>query len=243
MNALHSNPNTMKHTFLTVLVTAVALAATGCGTQTPADCQLQSSANGPYLLKFTQAGAGTGCTATTGPDIFGDLWTFDPFDNGLIVAWPITSPLPTPPNPNAAVYGKGKFSAGFPAADQTCTVPSLTTINTGTVSYAVTELAFLNTALYLGTTFKANVAYTSGTCNRPYTVQAINPAHVCVTKEDCDPFSQPFASGINSAYDTDCNKDQWAQDQAAVLGADPGSGICFFVGPFPGLGGWKPVPK
>jgi hypothetical protein len=238
----------MKHTVLTVLIATAALVATGCGTMTPADCQLQSSANGPYALKFSQAGGlAAGCTTTDTPDVFGDLWLFDPYADGLIVAYPISGPLPDPPDPHDAVYGKGKFTSQFPGGDNLCTVPDLKndaagpmTIAPG-VSYTPTNLQFLSTALYLGTTFQANVTFTNGACSRPYTVQAINPAHVCATKEDCDPFSQPFASGVNSAYDTDCNTEQWAQDQAAILGGDPGTGICFFVGAFPGLGGWKPV--
>lgn len=239
----------MKRTVLTALVAVAAIAVTGCGTMTQADCQLQSSANGPYALKFTQAGAGTGCTAALAPDIFGDLWAFDPYDNG-IVAFPQAGTgalLPDPPDGKAAVYGKGKFTKQFPDADQTCTVDALKNDAGGPMdlgggsSYAPTNVVFLDTALYLGTTFKADVSFKNGACTRPYTVQALNPAHVCATKEDCDPFAQPFASGINSAYDTNCNTEAWAQDLAGQLGGDPGNGICFFVGAFPGLGGWKPV--
>ena len=246
----------MKRTVLTALVAAAALAVTGCGTMTAADCQLQSSANGPYALKFTQTGAatGTGCTTLT-PDVFGDLWTFDPYDNGLIVAFPsfpFSSLLPDPPDPHAAVYGKGKFTAGFPAQDETCTVESLKNDAGGPMdlgggrSYAATNVVFLNTALYLGTTFKADVTYTNGACSRNYTVQAIIPAVACGTKEDCDPFAQPFSSGINSQYDTECNLEPWALAQGQIVVEDvigdtyDGEGLCFFVGPFPGTGGWKP---
>jgi hypothetical protein len=239
----------MKRIVLTALVTA-AVAATGCGTMQAADCQLQSSANGSYTLKLTQAGAiqgGAGCTTTQTPDIFGDQWIFDPYDNGLIVAFVPRGAgpdnLPSPPDSHSAVYGKGKFTTGFPAADQTCTVAALKNDSGGpmqidaTHSYAATNVVFLNTALYLGTTFKADVTYTNGACSRPYTAQAIVPSVQCGTKEDCDPFAQPFASGINSQYDTDCIKDAWA----TTLSGDPATGYCFFVGPFPGTGGWKPV--
>ncbi|HUM10444.1 MAG TPA: hypothetical protein VLT82_05790 [Myxococcaceae bacterium] len=225
-----------------LVIVALSLVAAGCGTQTPADCQLQSSANGPYALKFSQAGAGTGCTATTGPDTFGDLWQFDPFENRLIVAFSaLNSTLPSPPNPNDPIYGKGHFSEQFPDANDLCSVPDFTRMQVdATHAYAVTNLQFLNTALYLGTEFKADVTYTNGACTRPYTVQAINPAHVCAAKADCDPFAQPFASGVNSLYDQGCNLEQWAQDLAAALGGDPGTGICFFNAAFPSLGGWKP---
>jgi hypothetical protein len=233
----------MKRTMLTALLAVAALATAGCGSMIAADCQLQSSANGPYALKFTQAGAlQAGCASQT-PDTFGDLWLFDPYDNGLIVAYPTSGPLPDPPDPHDAVYGKGKFTAQFPDQSQLCTVPALKNDASGPmtiapgVTYAASNLQFLNTALYLGTTFKADVTYTNGACSRPYTVQAIIPAVFCSTKEDCDPFKQPFASGINSAYDTDCDKTSWATG----LSGDPATGICFFVGAFPGLGGWKPV--
>ncbi len=236
----------MKRTILTTLVGAAVLGLTGCGSMTAADCQLQSSANGPYVVKFTQAGAGTGCTPTTGPDVFADLWQFDPFENRLIVAFSRQSTLPIPPNnatplppdPNLPIYGKGTFDAQFPDANDLCTVPTLSTMQvTATRSFAVTNLQFLNTAIYLGTEFKGDVTYTNGACIRPYTMQALNPAVTCGTKEDCDPFSQPFASGINSKYNTDCIKDAWATDYTG----DPDTGFCFFVGEFPSNDGWKPV--
>src|SRR5689334_4523222 len=162
MNALDRSSRNMKRFTLIALVGAVALV--GCGTQTPADCQLQSSANGPYLVKFTQAGAGTGCTPATGPDEFADFWQFDPFENRLIVTFSTQSTLPDPPlgNPNDTIYGKGNFSQQFPDGSDLCTVPTLTTMDVlgdGSLTYAVTNLQFLNTAVYLGTEFKGDVAY------------------------------------------------------------------------------------
>ncbi|HVP59318.1 MAG TPA: hypothetical protein VMT11_02045 [Myxococcaceae bacterium] len=229
----------MTRTVLTTLVCAAVLGLTGCGSMTAADCQLQSSANGPYLVKFSQAGAlATGCTTTNTPDVFADFWQFDPFENRLIVAFSKQSKLPSPPNPSAAIYGKGNFSAQFPDASDLCTVPTLTTMQvTATKSFAVTNLQFLSTAVYLGTEFKGDVTYTNGTCTRAYTMQALNPAVTCSTKEDCDPFSQPFASGINSKYNTDCIMDAWA----TAASGKPTVGYCFFVGEFPSNDGWKPV--
>jgi len=240
MNALDRNSRNMKRFTLIALVGAVALV--GCGTMTPADCQLQSSANGPYLVKFTQAGAGTGCTPATGPDEFADFWQFDPFENRLIVTFSTQSTLPDPPlgNPNDTIYGKGNFSQQFPDGSDLCTVPTLTTMDVlgdGSLTYAVTNLQFLNTAVYLGTEFKGDVAYKNGACTRPYTMQAIIPAVTCATKEDCDPFAQPISSGINSKYNTDCNKDAWA----TAASGDPDTGFCFFVDPFPSNSGWQPV--
>lgn len=230
-------------TRLTLIALVGAVALVGCGTMTPADCQLQSSANGPYLIKFTQAGAATGgaCTTET-PDVFADFWQFDPFENRLIVAFSTQSTLPDPPlgNPNDTIYGKGNFSEQFPDSNDLCTVPTLTTMDLdgdGARTYAVTNLQFLETAIYLGTEFKGDVTYKNGACTRPYTMQAINPAHTCATKEDCDPFAQPISSGINSKYNTDCNLDTWATDASG----DPATGFCFFVADFPSNDGWKPV--
>jgi hypothetical protein len=229
----------MKRLTLIALVGAVALV--GCGTQTAADCQLQSSANGPYLVKFTQAGAATGGTcATETPDVFGDLWQFDPFENRLIVAFSTQSALPSTPTPNDVIYGKGNFSDQFPDSNDLCTVPTLTPMDLdgdGTRIFTVTNLQFLETAIYLGTEFKGDVSYKNGACTRAYTMQAINPAHNCATKEDCDPFAQPISSGVNSKYNTDCNLDTWATD----LSGDPATGFCFFVSDFPSNDGWKPV--
>ena len=239
MNALDRNSKTMRRSVL-LLVSALALAVAGCGTMTPADCQLQSSANGPYIIKFTQTAAATAGCETNTPDEFADEWQFDPFDNGLIVGFNPRSDLPDPANPNAPIYAKGHFDQAFPGGDNLCTVSDMTNLEvTGSdpASYQISNLAFLNTALYLGTTFKADVTYTHNGCTRTYTAQAMNPYRTCATKEDCDPFAQPFASCINSQYDTDCIKDAWATDHTG----DPDTGICFFVGPFPGLGGWKPV--
>ncbi len=236
----------MKRIVLVSLVGATALALTGCGDMTPADCQIQSSANGPYVVKFTQAGAAAAGCATNTPDSFGDRWQFDPFEGGKIVGFsrqstlpiPANNPTPIPADPNLPIYGKGTFSAQFPDASDLCTVPTLTTMQaTATKSFAVTNLQFLSTATYLGTEFKGDVTYTNGACSRTYTMQALNPAVTCGTKEDCDPFAQPFASGINSKYNTDCIKDAWATDYTG----DPDTGFCFFVGEFPSNDGWKPV--
>ena len=228
----------MSRTVLVTVISAVAVVATGCGSMSPADCQLQSSANGPYVIKFTQTAAVTpGCDADT-PDTFGDKWQFDPFDKGLIVGFNPRSKLPATADPANPIYAKGHFDQAFPGADNLCTVSDMSAMEvSATEKYVMGKISFLNTALYLGTTFEGTVTYTHNACTRPYSAQALNPYHECATKEDCDPFSQPFASGINSQYDTDCNKDAWA----TTLTKDPDTGICFFVGPFPGLGGWKPV--
>ena len=233
----------MSRTVLITLISAVAVVAAGCGSMTAADCQLQSSANGPYVIKFTQTAAASAGCATDTPDIFGDAWQFDPFDKGLIVGFNPRSSLPDTADPNAPIYAKGHFDQAFPGGDNLCTVSDMTAMEVSpTEKYVIGKMSFLNTALYLGTTFETTVTYTHNACSRTYSAQALNPFHTCSTKEDCDPFAQPFASGINSQYDTDCDMDAWA----TTLTDDgdpttPPEGICFFVGPFPGLGGWKPV--
>jgi hypothetical protein len=238
MNALFRESRTMSRNILLGLTALATLAATGCGSMVAADCQLQSSANGPYVIKFTATGAASAGCATDTPDTFGDAWTFDPFDNGLIVAFNPNSDLPDPPDSNAPIYAKGHFDQAFPGGDNLCTVSDMTDLDvTGAnpAHYKITSLKFLNTAVYLGTTFDGTVTYTHNACTRDYSAQALNPFVTCGTKEDCDPFAQPFASGINSQYDTDCVTDTWATDLTG------GDGICFFIGPFPGTGGWKPV--
>ncbi len=227
------------------LFAAVALATAGCGSMQAADCQLQSSANGPYIIQFTATSAVTpGCETST-PDIFADRWTFSPYEDRLIVAFSrqSTAFLPNPPDSNATLYGKGHFDQAFPEADQNCTVSDMSTMQiTPTKSIAFTKMTWLNTALYLGTEFTADVTYTNAGCTRSYSAQALNPYVPCAQTQadadgpNCDPFAQPFASGINSLYKQHCVKDAWATDYTG----DPDTGICFFTDPYPSLGGWDP---
>jgi hypothetical protein len=101
-------------------------------------------------------------------------------------------------------------------------------------TYNVTNLAFLSTALYIGTEWKADIQYAVGSETCTYTAQAINPTVNCASTTDCDPFKQPGPSGINQEYDQGCNLDTWATD----LTGDPATGICFFNKEFPSLGGF-----
>jgi hypothetical protein len=222
-------------------VIAALFTLSGCSDQAPAPCQIQGSGNGPYAMKLTNAGA----ASANCPAVFGDAWLLENYSAGLVVMRSVLVDLPDPPDGNSTVYGKGHFNATDPDANDLCTVPSLDAAapfdGPGGSTYDVTDMAFLSTALYIGTEFKANVTYTVGaeTCN--YTAQAINLQVFCTSTSNCDPFIQPTPSGINPLYDQGCNLDQWATDLAlAQIGPDDyaGEGICFFNKEFPSLGGF-----
>jgi hypothetical protein len=228
MNTLNRTQGTMSRLLVLGVTAALAVVFSGCGSTAPAPCQIQSSAAGPYTVKLTNAGAAT----ANCPAVFGDLWTFDPYAAGLIVAFPnsTTFPLGT-----ASIYGKGKFTATDPDANDLCTVASLTNmeVQAGT-SYDVSNLQFLSTALYIGTEFQADVTYHNGGEDCTYKAQAIIPTHSCTTNADCDPTAQPINSGINPLYAQGCNTETWATD------LNGGDGICFFTKDFPSLGSFTP---
>jgi hypothetical protein len=219
---------------LTALVTL-----TGCPSQAPAPCQIQSSANGPYTVKLTNTGTATASC----PAVWGDQWNFDNFPNGLIAMDSAQVTLPVPSDPNSSVYGKGTFSSFEPDADQLCIIPALQKPFDGpsASTYDVKNLSFLSTALYIGTEWKGDITYTpDGGTACTYTAQALNPTHFCTTTADCDPNSQPTNSGINNLYDQGWNMETWATDLAKIaLGKDyAGEGICFLNQAFPSLGGF-----
>ena len=68
------------------------------------------------------------------------------------------------------------------------------------------------------------------------------PPVPCGTNADCDPFAQPFGSGINPDYNTECSLQPWAQQAASLFTGDPpdpATGLCFFKEPFPSTGGFS----
>jgi hypothetical protein len=213
-------------------VIAALITLSGCASQGPTPCQLQSPFNGPYTVKLTNTGAAT----ANCPAVFGDQWFTDAYAAGLVVVRSAQVDLPDPPDGTSPVYGKGHFSSVDPDSNDLCTVLALDNPFTGPggSTYTVQNFAFLSTALYVGTELKADVQYTVGaeTCN--YTAQGINPSFQCATTHDCSPFTQPFNSGINNLYDQGCNLETWATD----LTGDPATGICFFNKEFPSLGGF-----
>ena len=236
MNAmLEKIEGTVFSRLLVTGATAALLVLAGCATQAPAPCQIQPSANGPYTIKMTNTGTATASC----PAVMGDQWNFDNFANGLIAMDSTQVPLPPTADTNSTVYGKGTFSTSDPDSSDLCTVPSLQRPFDGPngSTYDVKNLAFLSTALYIGTQWKADITYTpDGGTACTYTAQAINPSTTCATNADCNPTSQPVNSGINNLYDQGCHLEKWATD----LTGDPATGICFFNAPFPSLGGFKP---
>ena len=239
MNPLHRIHETLSRLLALATVVGLITVISGCPTQAPAPCQIQSSANGPYTIKMTNGG-----TATAGcPAVRGDQWFFDNFPHGLIAmrsAGTTIEPLPDGgADTNNPVYGRGTFSTSDPDSNDLCIVPQLQRPFEGPAgsTYDVKNLAFLSTALYIGTQWKADITYTpDGGTPCSYTGQAINPSTTCTANADCDPNSQPTNSGINNLYDQGCNKEAWATD----ITGDPSMGICFFNKEFPSLGGFHP---
>jgi len=237
--------NMTQGTRVLVLGAVTALVTlTGCPSQAPAPCQIQASANGPYIVKFTN----TGTPTASCPDFFGDGWNFDNFAGGLIAMDSIQVDLPVPSDPNSSVYGHGKFNTADPNSDGNCVVPQIDKPFDGPngSTYDVKNLTFLSTALYIGTEWKADITYTpAGGPACTYTAQAINPPVNCDDNAGCDPNSQPTNSGINNLYDQGCNTtDTWATDLAPITenywGVTSGAGVCFFNNAFPSVGGFHP---
>jgi len=253
---------TLSRVALAVLITVAVLAWGGCSTATPAPCQLQPSGLGGYAVKFTLDAGSASC-----PAVFGDWWGFDPYDNSAnpsqgpkIVAVSGQSTYPDPVDAGSPIYGKGIFDSPFPAQSNFCTVTSLTPMTTqvfdppgdptgtltGTFTYRVHDMTWTESALFLGTAWQATVDYTNGSCTGSYYAESITPPILCSATSDCDPApSDPTVapSGINTNYNTTCNKEQWAVDTAALISGsdpDPTVGICFFAAPFPSTGGFKP---
>ncbi|HET9156439.1 MAG TPA: hypothetical protein VFN91_07205 [Myxococcaceae bacterium] len=213
----------------------VLLVLTGCGDMAPPECQMLPSAQGGYVLRFTRsAPASAGCDTAT-PQEFGDLWIFDTLANSQVRAhaafsmpYPVNAPDPLP----AGLVGAGKFTQRQADADGNCNVDSLTTMTNGALSYDLTKLVALGGAAYQNAEFKADVGFTTGACTAAYTVQALSPAVGCETDADCDPFKQPFSSGIFSVFDQSCKTDPWTSALAASLGT---TGVCFFNKEYPSL--------
>ena len=211
------------------------LAATACDSMVPPECQMLPSAQGGYVLRFTRVGAASPGCATQTPAETSDIWIFDTLAESEVRAHAaVTMPYAVPavdPLP-AGLIGAGKFTQRDVDADGLCKVASLSTMTEGTLSYSTRNLEALGSAAYQNAEFKAEVTMTSGACTAEYTVQALSPAVTCESDADCDPFKQPFSSGIFSTFDQGCKTDPWTAPVAAYLG---GSGVCFFNQPFPSL--------
>jgi len=215
-----------------------ALFATGCASVVRADCQTMPSAQGGYVLRFTRSGdAIAGCETQT-PAEMSDVWIFDTLAESQIRAHSVSMPYPDPPPdtlpPN--LIGAGKFTTQEADSSDRCRVESLTTMSddsSGTLlSYEVSNMEWLGGATYQGAEFQTDVRVTVGSCTADYTAQALSPPVGCETDHDCDPFKQPFSSGIFSVFDQGCTSAPWTAAAAAYL---EGTGVCFLRQPFPSL--------
>jgi hypothetical protein len=226
---------------------AMVLLATGCPSAVQADCQTMPSAQGGYVLHFTRSGAATpGCETDT-PAEMSDVWVFDTLFDSQIRAHSVLMPFPDVDTLPANLIGSGKFTTREADSNNRCKVESLTTMSddsSGTLlSYAVGNMEWLGGPAYQGAEFQTDITVTVGTCTASYTSQALSPAVGCVDDHDCDPFKQPFSSGIFSVFDQGCTTEGWTSGALAYLNdrdgttADPTpyAGVCFFRKPFPGL--------
>jgi hypothetical protein len=213
----------------------VLLAVTGCSSMAPPECQLLPSAQGGYVLQFTRtAAAAPGCDANN-PDQTGDIWIFDTLAQSQVRAHAAVSmPYPDPPVQNlpAGLIGAGQFTQRDVDGDGNCKISSFTTMTDGTLSYTMTNFESQGGAQFQNAEFKAEVSLTQNACTAAYTVHALSPAVGCESDADCDPFKQPFSSGIFSVFDQGCHKDAWTAPVAAALGA---SGVCFFNKAYPSV--------
>ena len=217
---------------------SLLLVVTACGSAVQPECQMLPSAQGGYVLRFTRAAAATAGCETLNPDETSDIWVFDTLANSEVRAHSVAMPYPDPPvDPLPANFvGAGTFTSREADSKALCHVASLTTMSDGSgatlLSYSVRDMESLGSAAYQNAEFKANVTYAAGGCTAEYTVQALSPAVGCESDEDCDPFKQPFSSGIFSTFDQGCHKEAWTVPVATFLGA---SGVCFFNQPYPSL--------
>jgi hypothetical protein len=222
---------TMRTTLLSVL-----FLVTGCGSMAPPECQMLPSAQGGYVLRFTRVGsAAPGCDTAT-PAETSDIWIFDTLANSEVrvhaaLSMPYTGNEPDPLP--AGLVGAGRFTQRDADSAGHCNVESFTAMSDGTgLSYAVRNLEALGGAATQNAEWKAEVTMTVGACTAEYTVQALSPAVPCESDADCDPFKQPFSSGIFSVFDQSCKTDPWA---APVTTFFESAGVCFFNQPYPSL--------
>ena len=221
------------------------LVATGCGSVVQPDCQMMPSAQGGYVLRFTRtAAAAAGCD-TQNPDETSDVWIFDTLAESQVRAHSAAAmPYPVPPVATlpAGLIGAGQFTSREADSNSLCHIASMTTMTDGSgaslLSYTLTNFESIGSAALQNAEFKADVAYTAGTCSAAYTVQALSPAVGCNSDADCDPFKQPLSSGIFSPFDQGCHKDAWTVPVVAYINESattPFGGVCFLNKPYPSL--------
>ena len=218
------------------ILLSVLLLVTACGSMVQPECQMLPSAQGGYVLRFTRTGAAApGCETAT-PQETSDIWIFDTLANSevrahaaLTMPYAADAPDPLP----AGLIGAGRFTEREADSDARCHIESFTAMTDGSgLTYAMRNFESLGSAATQNAEFKADVTMTVGTCTAEYTVQALSPAVPCESDADCDPFKQPFSSGIFSVFDQSCTSASWS---AAVTTFFDSSGVCFLNQPFPSL--------
>ena len=217
---------------------SLLLVLTACGSVVQPECQMMPSAQGGYVLRFTLTGAAAPGCDTQNPAETSDIWIFDTLADSQVRAKSVAMPYEVPAVPTVppGLIGAGQFTDRDADSNSLCHITSLTTMTDGSgaslLSYTLTNLESQGSAALQNAEFKADVAYTAGACSASYTAQALSPAVGCESDADCDPFKQPFSSGIFSPFDQGCHKDAWTAPVAAYLGA---SGVCFLNKPYPSL--------
>ena len=218
----------------------------GCPSEAPADCQTLTTLPTPvaqdgYVLRFVRAGAAsTGCETAT-PEEMSDVWVFNTVADSKVLAHSVSMPFPDvdtlPPN----LIGSGTFTNRETDTDGFCYLSSLTTMSdssSGTLlSYAARNMRWLGGAAYQGAEFESDVTVTVGSCSADYRVQALSPVVGCADDSDCDPFNEPFSSGIFSGFDQGCTAAPWTSAVTAYLASTdyPSTGVCFLNQAFPSL--------
>ena len=223
---------------------SLLLVLTGCGSPVQPECQMMPSAQGGYVIRFTRSGAAAAGCDTQNPDETSDIWIFDTLANSQVRAKSVAMPYAVPAEATVppGLIGAGEFTSREADSNSLCHIASLTTMSDGSgatfLSYTLTTLEAQGSAALQNAEFKADVAYTAGTCSASYTVQALSPAVGCDSDADCDPFKQPFSSGIFSPFDQGCHKDTWTAPVVAYLNEANGTsfgGVCFLNKSYPSL--------
>lgn len=232
-----------------LLGAALAVTSTAClPDAAPAPCLIQ---RGHYAVQFTLKDTPTAACAGVLPPIYGDDWRMDMYQpDNQVVIHPLSMPYPDvggDPDPSHPYFGKGNLSKE-PDAQSVCTMPSMSETRSDTdplglgpaqakYTLSATGVDFLDGADYQGTEFQAQTSISFGDCAGTYQALALTPLVFCATDDDCSPDADPAAgravgSGINAKYAVACTKADWV---TSFFTGDPGTGICFFTKPFPGL--------
>ncbi len=208
----------MKDDLPLLVSAATVLALSGCPSAVQPDCQALTTVPTPtasdgYVLHFVRSGAAAAGCDTQTPEEMSDLWVFNTVSGGKILAHSVRMPFPDVDTLPSNLIGSGMFTTQEADADGICLVSSLTTMSdssSGTLlSYEARNMRWLGGAAYQGAEFESDVTVTVGSCIADYKVQALSPAVGCSDDSYCDPFKQPFSSGIFSGFDQGCTSAPW----------------------------------